>query len=76
MNYQGRHFEVDSAKIWDLPDKPLPIGIAVSGRQSCKLAGSRADVMIAVEPKAELGQMFSRHGGEGKPRVGQIPVRF
>lgn len=76
VNYQGRHFEVDSAKIWDLPDEPPPIGIAVSGPQSCELAGSLADVMIAVEPKAELGQMFSSHGGDGKPRVGQIPVCF
>ena len=76
VNYQGRHFEVDSAKVWDLPDEPPRIGIAVSGQQSCELAGALADVMIAVEPRAELGQMFSRHGGEGKPRVGQIPVCF
>jgi G6PDH family F420-dependent oxidoreductase len=76
VNYRGRHFEVDSAKIWDLPDRPVPIGIAVSGPQSCKLAGSLADVMIAVEPEAELGERFARHGGAGKPRVGQIPVCF
>jgi G6PDH family F420-dependent oxidoreductase len=76
VDFRGQHFEVDSAKLWDLPDVPTPIGIAVSGRQSCDLAGRYADVMIAVEPKAELGNLFDRAGGSGKPRVGQVPVCF
>jgi G6PDH family F420-dependent oxidoreductase len=32
--------------------------------------------MIAVEPKAELGEMFDAAGGKGKPRVGQIAVCY
>ena len=76
VHFRGRYFEVDSAKLWDLPEVPTPIGIAVSGRQSCDLAGRYADVMIAVEPKAELGKLFDRAGGSGKPRVGQVPVCF
>ncbi len=76
VNYQGRHFQVDSAKLWDVPDTPPPLGIAVSGHQSCQLAGRHADMMIAVEPKAELGRMFDEAGGSGKPRVGQIPVSY
>ncbi len=76
VNFQGTHFQVDSAKLWDLPEVRTPIGIAVSGQQSCELAGQYADVMIAVEPKAELGTMFDNAGGRGKPRVGQLPVCF
>jgi G6PDH family F420-dependent oxidoreductase len=76
VNYRGQHFNVESAKLWDLPDQPPPIGIAVSGRQSCEIAGRLGDVMIAVEPKAELGEMFDAAGGAGKPRVGQLPVSY
>jgi G6PDH family F420-dependent oxidoreductase len=76
VNYQGRHFQVDSAKLWDVPDVAPPIGVAVSGEQSCELAGRVADVMIAVEPKAELGELFDKCGGSGKPRVGQVPVCY
>jgi G6PDH family F420-dependent oxidoreductase len=76
VNHHGKHFNVDSAKLWDLPDTPPPIGIAVSGRQSCEVAGRYADLMIAVEPKPELGEMFDAAGGTGKPRVGQIPVAY
>jgi G6PDH family F420-dependent oxidoreductase len=76
VNHRGTHFDVESAKLWDLPDTPPPIGIAVSGQQSCEIAGRLADVMIAVEPDPELGTMFDAAGGTGKPRVGQVPVCF
>jgi G6PDH family F420-dependent oxidoreductase len=76
VNHRGKHFNVESAKLWDLPDKPPPLGIAVSGKQSCEIAGEYADLMIAVEPKPELGEMFDAAGGAGKPRVGQIPVSY
>jgi G6PDH family F420-dependent oxidoreductase len=73
---RGAHYDVDSAKIWDLPPEPLQIGIAVSGRQSCTIAGQLADVCIAVEAKPELIQMFEEAGGAGKPKVGQVPVSY
>ncbi len=76
LNYRGRHFDVEQAKLWDLPEQRVPIGLAVSGPSSCRLAGEKADLMIAVEPKAELGQMFDAAGGDGKPRVGQIALAY
>lgn len=76
VNYRGTHFEVDSGKVWDLPDDGVKLGIAVSGDQSCALAGELADLMIAVEPDAGLGAAFDAAGGAGKPRVGQMPVSF
>jgi G6PDH family F420-dependent oxidoreductase len=76
VNYRGAHFDVDSAKLWDLPDEPVQIGIAVSGPQSCELAGKNADLMIATEPKPELGEMFDAAGGAGKRRVGQLGISY
>src|SRR5881397_4358742 len=31
VNFRGRHFDVESAHLWDLPDERVPVGIAVSG---------------------------------------------
>ncbi|MEU8827546.1 LLM class F420-dependent oxidoreductase [Streptomyces sp. NPDC048636] len=76
VNHRGEHFDVESAKLWDLPDDPPPIGVAVSGEQSCRLAGEHADLLIATEPESRLLTAFDRHGGAGKPRVGQLPVCF
>jgi G6PDH family F420-dependent oxidoreductase len=71
VNYRGEHFDVESAKLYDLPDQPIPLGIAVSGEQSCAIAGELADVGIAVEPDGNLVKLFARLGGRGKPVVGQ-----
>ncbi len=76
VDYQGGHFQVDSARLWDRPDERVQIGVAVSGASSCGLAGAKADLMIATEPKAELGELFDAAGGEGKPRVGQVAICF
>jgi G6PDH family F420-dependent oxidoreductase len=74
--FHGDYFAVDGGKIWDLPDDGVPIGIAVSGKESCELAGEYADAMIAVEPQPELGEMFDAAGGAGKPRIGQLPISY
>jgi G6PDH family F420-dependent oxidoreductase len=76
VTYRGHHFDVESAKVWDLPETAPPIGVAVSGPGSCRLAGQHADAMIGVEPSAELGRMFDHAGGSGKPRIGQIALSY
>ena len=76
VNYRGRHFDVEQAKLWDLPSERVPIGVAVSGADSCRLAGAKGDIMIAVEPRSELVEMFEGAGGAGKPKVGQIALSY
>lgn len=76
VHHGGEYFEVPEAKLWDLPQAGVPIGVAVSGRSSCEVAGEYADVMIAVEPKRALCEMFDAAGGGGKPRYGQVPVCY
>jgi G6PDH family F420-dependent oxidoreductase len=74
--FHGEYFSVDGGKIWDLPEGGVPIGIAVSGPSSCRLAGEQGDAMIAVQPEAELGELFDAAGGAGKPRIGQMPISY
>ncbi|MDT0424204.1 MULTISPECIES: LLM class F420-dependent oxidoreductase [Streptomyces] len=76
VHHDGKHFSVQDAKLWDLPETAPPIGVAVSGPRSCALAGRLADLVIATEPKAQLLADFDRFGGTGKPRVGQLPVSY
>jgi G6PDH family F420-dependent oxidoreductase len=76
VNYRGEYFDVEQAMLWDAPSDPVPIGVACSGPDSCSLAGRLADIMVAVEPKAELGEMFDAAGGRGKPRVGQVALSY
>src|SRR5947209_7027013 len=76
FNYRGDHFHVDRASLWDLPARRVPIGIAVSGVDSCRLAGENGDIMVVVEPEPELVERFEAAGGQGKPKVGQIAICY
>ena len=75
FNYRGEHYDVEQARLWDLPEQPVPIGVAVSGEDSCRLAGELADLLVAVEPKAELVESYRAAGGSGA-RVGQIALAY
>ncbi len=77
VNYVGAHFRVDSAKLWDLPDKRVPIGIAVSGDQSIKTFAPKVDHLIAVEPEADLVTTWDQavEGRESR-KIGQIPISW
>jgi G6PDH family F420-dependent oxidoreductase len=75
VNLEGDYFEVDSAKLWDRPAQPVPIGVAVSGQQSCERFAPLADVMIAVEPEASLARWWDAASGRTPSRkVGQLPI--
>jgi G6PDH family F420-dependent oxidoreductase len=76
VNHRGKYFDAESARLWDLPETRVPVAVAVSGEASCSLAGRKADIMVATEPKPELGRMFDAAGGVGKPRVGQIALAY
>src|SRR3712207_21387 len=54
FDYHGEYFEVDSARIWDLPDDPVPLAVAVSGEASTSRLAPLADHLIVVEPDAEI----------------------
>jgi G6PDH family F420-dependent oxidoreductase len=76
VNFQGRHFTVERARLYDLPEQPPPVGIAVSGPDSVALAARHADAMIAVEPDGALVQAFDQAGGAGKPKYGQLALCY
>jgi alkanesulfonate monooxygenase SsuD/methylene tetrahydromethanopterin reductase-like flavin-dependent oxidoreductase (luciferase family) len=76
VNFDGVHFRVDAAKLWDLPTRSVPLGVAVSGRQSCERFAPLADVMIAVEPDGSLAEWWDAASDAERPtrKVGQLPV--
>jgi len=76
VHHSGEYFEVPEARLWDLPDEPVPVGLAVSGPDSCALAGEYADVMIATEPRPDLVAGFEAAGGADKPRYGQVAICY
>jgi coenzyme F420-dependent glucose-6-phosphate dehydrogenase len=74
QSFRGRHYTVDRARIYTLPEQPPPIVVAATGQRAVDLAGRIGDGLIAVGPDAELIRSFEKAGGEGKPRYGQVHV--
>ncbi len=70
VDFAGKHFRVEAAKLWDLPEQPPRVGVAVSGPKSLAIANEHADFLIAVEPDADLT------GGvpAAMQKVGQVPI--
>ncbi len=79
VDWKGEYFEVDSARLWDIPDTPVPIAAAVSGDRSVEMFSPLADHLIAVEPNKDLVDSWHEaRRGTGLPGevrvIGQIPV--
>ncbi len=75
LTYGGKHFRVDSAKLWDLPEERVEVGVAVSGKQSVDTFAPKVDHLIAVEPIADLVQGWdAASGSSGSRKIGQIPI--
>jgi G6PDH family F420-dependent oxidoreductase len=77
VTWEGEHFRVDSARVWDAPEGGVPIGIAVSGDKSIARFAPLSDHFISTEPDAELvGTWKKAHGGDTSAArvIGQIPI--
>jgi len=79
VNFAGDFFQVDSAKVWDLPDEPIQIGAAVSGPDSIERFATLADHLVAVEPDADAIRHWDDARGHALPesrKIGQIPINW
>jgi G6PDH family F420-dependent oxidoreductase len=78
VTWEGEYFRVDSARIWDVPEGGVPIGIAVSGEKSIERFAPLGDHLITTEPSADLisGWAAARPGGSTSRSIGQIPISW
>lgn len=76
VSHRGRYFTVEDARVFDLPDEPIELFVAVSGKASARLAAESAEGMCTVEPDAELVQGYLDVGGRPKGVWGQIPLSW
>ena len=79
VNFSGEYFQVDSARLWDVPDVPVGIAVAMAGAKGIERFARLTDHFVAVEPDGELvdawhaARQAANLAGGGRV-VGQIPV--
>jgi G6PDH family F420-dependent oxidoreductase len=74
QSHCGRHYTVEQAQVFTLPETPPPIYVAASGKTAARAAGRIGDGLITTAPDRSLVDAFRDGGGTGKPCVGQLTV--
>jgi G6PDH family F420-dependent oxidoreductase len=71
VTHRGKHYTVDHAKLYTVPDRPIPIAVAAAQPLAAKLAGRLGDALVNIAPDEEIVSTFREAGGDG-PRYGQV----
>lgn len=74
--HKGPHFEINHARLYDLPDKPIPIVLGISGDESIKLAAGKADGIMATEPKPDFTKRFKALHGKPGPAYSEVALAY
>lgn len=74
-SYEGRHLQLQDARVFDLPQQPPPIAVAASGPDAAATAAELGDGLFVTEPEPELTRSYSAAGGSG-PCYGDVPVAW
>jgi len=75
VSHEGKHYRVDTARIYTMPDRPPPIYVSGFGPKATDLAARIGDGYIATMPDAELVARFKGESG-GRPAQGGAKVAF
>jgi G6PDH family F420-dependent oxidoreductase len=73
----GEFFRASQARLWDCPDDPVPIAVAVSGEKSIERFAPLAEHLVTVSPEPEILQRWQQHhpdGGAGSRSYIQLPI--
>jgi G6PDH family F420-dependent oxidoreductase len=76
ITHRGRHYAVEEARLYTVPDEPPEVFVAASQPQASKLAGRIGDGLISTAPNGELIETFESAGGRGKQKLGMIHVAY
>jgi G6PDH family F420-dependent oxidoreductase len=69
-DYFGKHYRVEDARIYDLPDEPPPILVSGFGQKSVRLAARIADGYVTTSPDADAIGLYRSEGGNGPVQAG------
>jgi G6PDH family F420-dependent oxidoreductase len=73
QTFRGKHYVADHARIYTLPEEPIPIAVAAAQPKAAELAGRLGDALINTSPDDEVVDAFRSAGNDG-PRYGQLTV--
>ena len=67
VSHHGKHYTVEHARIYTLPDTPPPIYVSGFGPKAIDLAARIGDGYVSTMPDGEMVRRFRENGGGDKP---------
>jgi G6PDH family F420-dependent oxidoreductase len=74
QSHRGRHYRVEHARVYDLPDPPPPILISGFGPKAIDLAARIGDGFVTVGPDADAVKRFRSNAHNGALVQGGLKV--
>jgi G6PDH family F420-dependent oxidoreductase len=70
VSHDGRHYVVDRARLYSLPEEPPAVYASAFGPQAARAVGTFADGYINVAPSEDLLATYREAGGRGPAQGG------
>lgn len=74
QSHRGRHYRVENARVYDLPERRPPIVISGFGPKATRLAARIGDGFCTVSPDRDAVELYRSQGGKDKLVAGGIKV--
>ena len=75
ISHHGTYYEVQEARVYTLPEQPVPIYVSAFGPQAAELAAAVGDGFCTTQPDASLVKTYRDAGGKG-PAQGGMKVCY
>src|SRR5215217_3728056 len=69
-SHRGRHYTVENARIYDLPDAPPPVLVSGFGPKAVRLAARIGDGFVTTSPDKDSIELYRSEGGKGPVHAG------
>ena len=74
-HFEGKHFRLDHARLFDRPERPPSLALAAGGPEAARLAGRKDAALVTTQPSAELVEEYG-FGGGGGARYAEVALCY
>jgi G6PDH family F420-dependent oxidoreductase len=75
QSYEGRHLQLEDARVFDLPETLPLIAVAAGGNNAAELAATHGGGLFTTEPRTDLVETYRKAGGDG-PHYAEVPMAW
>jgi G6PDH family F420-dependent oxidoreductase len=76
ISHRGTHYTVENARLYDVPDHPVPIDVSAFGPAAVDLACRIGDGFVTMSPDEKSVTRFKENAARGGPAYGGLKLCY